>query len=241
MQASGSTGALQSLLRWAVLLLLSAFAGAVVLQLLLAGLGVFIDPVYFRWHVLSSRMLGPLLIAAIGLALFARAGLRFLAIAAVTFVLYGLQFMFVHVVSGSGRALHVVNALLLFVLTQWLVGEVWRRLRPEQPGSRVPGILTGGVSAVFVAAALLVSPLALRDSQITADMTASEIFSLRCAACHGGNGEGGSGPALSGNAVTQDNDHVAEVIRDGSGAMPAFGHLVTDAQLQDLIRLVAGL
>lgn len=241
MKAPGPSGPLQSLLRWAVLLLLSAFAGAVVLQLFLAGLGVFVDPVYFRWHVLSSRMLGPLLIAAIGLALFARAGVRFLAVAAVAFVLYGLQFMFVHVVSGSGRALHVVNALLLFVLTQWLVGEVWRRLRPEQSGSRVPGILTGGVSLVFVAVALLVSPLALRDSQITADMTAADIFSLRCAACHGAGGEGGSGPALAGNALAQDASHVAEVIRDGSGAMPAFSPLLTEEQLQELTRFVAEL
>lgn len=228
-----------ALLRWAVMLLLVLFAAGIVLQLFLAGMGVLVDPTYFRWHVVTSRMLGPPLILAIALGLFAKVGMRVLAFAAVAFVLYGLQFAFIHAVSGTGRALHVVNALVLFTIAQALVHELWRLLNPGDQVRRIPGFLTAGASAFMVFVALLAAPLATGGGQQMADMSAAEIYVLRCAACHGPNGGGGSGPALAGNPAVAASEYVEGVITNGLRTMPGFGRVLSTEQISDLAAYVA--
>ena len=66
------------------------------------------------------------------------------------------------------------------------------------------------------------------------------VFRLQCAACHAWAGDGGAllhreAPALHEATPTQ----IAEAVRVGPGAMPAFGTAaLTDGQLADLVAYV---
>ncbi len=58
-----------------------------------------------------------------------------------------------------------------------------------------------------------------------------DIFSSNCAECHGANGQGGEGPALSGNTKLQNTGHVVTQISNGGHGMPPFGDQLSDEQL----------
>jgi mono/diheme cytochrome c family protein len=62
----------------------------------------------------------------------------------------------------------------------------------------------------------------------------AEIYTARCAGCHGSDGGGGSGPQLAGT-VADDfpdvEDQIAFVAR-GKGSMPGFGGSLSDADLR---------
>jgi cytochrome c oxidase cbb3-type subunit 3 len=62
----------------------------------------------------------------------------------------------------------------------------------------------------------------------------AEIYSARCAGCHGSDGGGGTGPRLAGK-VEDDfpdiEDQVAFVAK-GKGGMPGFGGSLSDADLR---------
>ena len=61
------------------------------------------------------------------------------------------------------------------------------------------------------------------------DAAAGEnVFSENCAGCHGQDGGGGTGPALTGNEEASDAEQVLKQIREGGGGMPPF-----EGQLQD--------
>lgn len=61
------------------------------------------------------------------------------------------------------------------------------------------------------------------------------VYQERCASCHGGNGEGASGPTLAGVAdrLTID-DHVA-VVRDGRGEMPGWDGRLSDEEIEAVV------
>ena len=61
-----------------------------------------------------------------------------------------------------------------------------------------------------------------------------EVFAQNCAACHGGDGEGGSGPRLAGEEAYTSADVVVDQIRNGGGGMPAFGDRLSDQELADV-------
>lgn len=73
------------------------------------------------------------------------------------------------------------------------------------------------------------------------------FFEARCAVCHGadgtGRGAGGIrlGPASFGDPKTfgaASDEDLARAIRQGSGAMPAFGFVLDDAEARRLVREV---
>lgn len=88
---------------------------------------------------------------------------------------------------------------------------------------------------------LAVTAAALFSGNALADIDASELYKLRCSACHGVNGEGtdstlGFGPALKGNPLVMNAPAPAliQIIRHGRSGerrlydkgypnMPAFG------------------
>ena len=66
-----------------------------------------------------------------------------------------------------------------------------------------------------------------------------EIFSGRCANCHGASGGGGQGSKLSDGAVVAsfpDPADQAEVVRNGRNAMPSFGDALDDDQIDAVVR-----
>jgi polyvinyl alcohol dehydrogenase (cytochrome) len=62
-----------------------------------------------------------------------------------------------------------------------------------------------------------------------------ELYQARCASCHGGNGEGSSGPSLAGVADRLTiEDHVA-VVRDGRGEMPGWDGSLSDEEIEAVV------
>ncbi len=59
------------------------------------------------------------------------------------------------------------------------------------------------------------------------------VYRNKCAACHGQKGEGGAGPALHGNPVIRVDGAVEEIVRRGSGTMPAIE--MSDEELKALV------
>lgn len=67
-----------------------------------------------------------------------------------------------------------------------------------------------------------------------------DVFAGNCAACHGGQGEGGTGPKLAGEAKYTDPEAVVDQIRDGGGGMPAFKGRLSEQELADVSAFVVG-
>ncbi len=73
----------------------------------------------------------------------------------------------------------------------------------------------------------------------TVNLTADQVYSGFCAQCHGLNGEGSVGPTL--NDLSDDTDQeISDVINHGISDtfMPAFGSILSDAQIHDLVALI---
>lgn len=86
--------------------------------------------------------------------------------------------------------------------------------------------------ALLIALATMLSACA----GTTEGLVGAELYDRSCAACHGGDGGGGSGPALGpgSNAVQLSDDQIAGAIRVGPGTMPSFDRL-TDEQVDSLV------
>ena len=66
----------------------------------------------------------------------------------------------------------------------------------------------------------------------------ARLFSDNCASCHGADGSGGAGPQLSGGAVVRrfpnPSDQIA-FVTNGQGAMPAFGGMLSPAEIRQVV------
>jgi mono/diheme cytochrome c family protein len=76
----------------------------------------------------------------------------------------------------------------------------------------------------------------------TASVDAKSIFSQKCAGCHGANGGGGMGPALT-TVEAKGDAHIKNRIVNGSPekGMPAFGQQLSAAEVDGLVAYVKGL
>lgn len=78
----------------------------------------------------------------------------------------------------------------------------------------------------------------LTDEQAAASRT---LFSqYGCGSCHAfadANGYGHIGPSLDGNA-TLSVDYVKTIVSNGQGAMPSFGGMVSDEEIETLARYI---
>jgi mono/diheme cytochrome c family protein/tetratricopeptide (TPR) repeat protein len=110
----------------------------------------------------------------------------------------------------------------------------------EDKAGRVPGLIE-------TARARLTDPNApIQDglgetTDASVGSTTSEgqqLYAMNCAACHGVNGEGGSGPALVGNARAADEANVQNIITYGRGLMPGFSATLTPEQIEVLTQFV---
>ncbi len=69
---------------------------------------------------------------------------------------------------------------------------------------------------------------------LTGDATAgADVFATSCAACHGANGEGGSGPAMTDEVPGKTDAEVQDIILNGDGSMAPVP--LEDQDLADLI------
>ena len=96
------------------------------------------------------------------------------------------------------------------------------------------------IVAVVAAAVTVLFLFAGGDTGEPADESAggdvgADVYSGRCASCHGSDGGGGVGPALAGGAVVEaypEIDDEIAVITEGRGAMPSFGDDLTPEEIE---------
>ena len=86
---------------------------------------------------------------------------------------------------------------------------------------------------VVVAVAAL---LAASCAGSTEGLVGAELYARTCAACHGPDGEGGTGPPVGpgSNATSLTDEQIAGAITVGPGSMPSFDRL-SDEQVASLV------
>jgi len=66
----------------------------------------------------------------------------------------------------------------------------------------------------------------------------AELFSLRCASCHGSDGGGGVGPRLSDGAVVDAYPDIADeidVVTNGKNSMPSFEGRLAPQEIEQVV------
>jgi cytochrome c551 len=61
------------------------------------------------------------------------------------------------------------------------------------------------------------------------------VYAQSCATCHGGTGEGGSGPSLVGVDDRLTRDEQLDVVRDGRGDMPGWEDDLTAEEIEAVV------
>ena len=117
----------------------------------------------------------------------------------------------------------------------------------EDAAGRVPGLIENARTRLASATAV---PTEAADSAPSATGAASgtdtelllasggALYQTNCAVCHGQNGGGGTGPRLAGNNRAVDEANVRNIIRYGRGAMPGYGAVLSDEELNTLVQYV---
>lgn len=92
---------------------------------------------------------------------------------------------------------------------------------------------------VAVCLAVAVGAACGADDPLDEDATIEERYRRHCAACHGGDGSGASGPAIGGGLLASaPQAEVVAVIADGEGTMPGFSDRLTDVQIEEMATYV---
>jgi mono/diheme cytochrome c family protein len=102
----------------------------------------------------------------------------------------------------------------------------------------VVGAETLALLAVAVFVIMLFANEPVGGGGATAAGPGAEVFSSRCASCHGSDGGGGIGPRLSGGAVVDAYPDIAdeiEVVAEGKGQMPSFGDRLTSKEIEQVV------
>lgn len=115
-------------------------SAAIVVQLYLAGYGVFafngIPP--FDPHLVLGDLIGLAILVGVGLAFAARVPWRLTWINIGLFVLMFVQATLAHTGIQSVSALHVVNGVLIFIVTLYLTRETLRLPSPVKVPAGAP-------------------------------------------------------------------------------------------------------
>lgn len=78
---------------------------------------------------------------------------------------------------------------------------------------------------------------ALSDPALLVEVGA-ELYARHCVVCHGAQGQGGTGVRLAGNTRAANEANTRSTIRFGRGIMPGFGALLSEAEIEVLVRWV---
>jgi len=107
---------------------------------------------------------------------------------------------------------------------------------------RIIGPLVWVVAAALVLMLFIGPQVVAEDkpsSNPSADVDGKELFAENCGSCHTLSAAGTSGtvgPSLDGVGLSADT--VADTVRSGSGAMPAFEGQLDDAQIEAIAKFV---
>ena len=128
------------------------FTACAVVQVFLAGLGVFANPARFALHRDFGYTFGLLLIVVIVAAILGRLGRRQIGFAVALMVLYTLQSVFVALRASMPEvaALHPVNGFLIIGVAAVSGREAWiawRAQRVERTSEAVSAEESGAIAA----------------------------------------------------------------------------------------------
>jgi hypothetical protein len=124
-----------SLARRAHPFVLAAFAACAVIQVFLAGLGVFNDPRAFITHREFGYLFGWLTLVGLVLAIVGRLPRRVVGMSALLLVLFALQSVFVALRTDlpAVAALHPLNGFAILALAIVTAGASWIAGRVPEP------------------------------------------------------------------------------------------------------------
>lgn len=124
------------------------FVAGVILQVVLAGLGVFSDPRSFITHREFGYLLGMLTLVLLVLALASRAPRRVTGMCALLLVLFALQSVFIALRSSAPEvaALHPLNGFLIFFVAITVTRAAWAP-RGDVAGTRSTSPLTASAES----------------------------------------------------------------------------------------------
>lgn len=130
---------LRSFARSAYLVVLWIFVACLVVQLFLAGLGVFAGYQNFLTHRDWGYLFGLLVFPIMILAALARLPRRFILLSVLIFILFVMQsvLLLFRTDAPSIAALHPLNGVLILLIAIWL-GSAARRFVPRPLGTAVP-------------------------------------------------------------------------------------------------------
>ena len=66
-------------------------------------------------------------------------------------------------------------------------------------------------------------------------VSGEDVYAGNCARCHGGSGQGGSGPSMEGVADRLTEDEHVEVVREGREGMPAWKDTLSDEEIAAVV------
>jgi hypothetical protein len=112
-----------------------AFVACTVLQVFLAGLGVFDDPGSFITHRNFGYTFGWLTLVILVLALVGRTGRRMIAVSVLLLVLFTLQSVFIALRTDlpAVAALHPLNGFLIMLTSIVLTRTSWQARHATEP------------------------------------------------------------------------------------------------------------
>ena len=121
-------------LRWVDAGWFVLISALIVIQLYLAGYGVFAFNGLngFGPHFLIGDLIGIAILIGVGLAFAARVPWRLTAINGALFALMVIQFMLAHTGIAGLSALHVVNGVLIFIVALYLTWELLKMAMGEK-------------------------------------------------------------------------------------------------------------
>ena len=232
------------------------FVAGVVTQVFLAGLGVLVDPAYFGWHTTFAHILEGIMLVMLVTGALGRIGWPGLGLTVLLFVTFATQYVFIHALSGPGRALHLVSAFVLFLLGLSLAKRGFSQHRPSESLTVATVARQQRANASLLAAIAVVAMVALTLVGVMAGgATATEVGMENATQPSVTAGdESAAGNAAGGSAQPDGADDAAggaaaalgaSVFRancagchgpDGGGAvgpgiMPAFGGRLSDEQI----------
>lgn len=133
---SNANSAVRRFARLGSLVLGSLFALAILLQVFMAGGGIFASSSWWPMHEVSGMAISVLPLLFLVLAWIGQLGRRSLWLSGLALVLVVLQSFLVTLpgtlVVPVLAALHPVNALVIFALALWLTLKAWQGVRSDR-------------------------------------------------------------------------------------------------------------
>ncbi len=143
----------------------------------------------------------------------------------------------------SGRPEQGAQALELAVRAEPDVPEGWLFLGNAyfQLGRAAEAVVAweGYLKAGGEARAQVQNLIQTAKSQLNATSKGQQVYLGKCAACHGAQAQGASGPRLQGNPINKVPEAIREIILKGRGQMPAVA--LSDEEMQALLQYLGEL